>query len=86
MAEYTQEQIDESRKIAAWADEQDRKERDARRVAYRAALRPIVTDTSYAEVRTALRNLSASTTADDNLSMHVASIIAAMDRLAAEPL
>lgn len=86
MAEYTPEQIAESRRIAAWADEQERQARDARRTAYRDALRPIVTDPAFAALRADLGNLSATTAADDNLSMHVAALIATMDRLTAEPL
>lgn len=86
MADYTDQQIAEAQKISAWAAERDRQERDNRRAAYRTALRPIVADASYSEVRTALRDLSASTPADDSLSMHVASILAAMDRIAAEPV
>lgn len=39
-----------------------------------------MTDPPYVTVRDNLRALSTSTAADDNLSMHVASILAAMDR------
>lgn len=86
MADYTDEEIAQANRISAWAAERDRQQRDARRAAYRDALRPIVTDPSYVTVRDNLRALSTSTAADDNLSMHVASILAAMDRLAAEPM
>ncbi|WP_343526955.1 hypothetical protein [Sphingomonas sp.] len=86
MADYTPEQVAEAAKISAWAAEKARAEDEARRAAYRNALRPIVTDATYAAVRSDLRDLVATTTADGNLSMHVAAILAAMDRLAAEPL
>ena len=81
MAEYTPEQIAESRRIAAWADEQDRKERDARRTAYLASLRPIVASQEFLTLRADLRNLVATTPADDDNSFHVTSVLAAMDRL-----
>lgn len=86
MAAYTDEQIAEANKISAWAAERDRQARDERRANYRNALRPIVADPSYATVRSAMRDLSTNTPADDNLSMHVAAILAAMDRINNEPM
>lgn len=81
MADYTAEQIADAKKISAWAAERDRQLVEGRRAAYREALQHVVTDPAYVTVRNGLRDLAANTEADDNLSFHVASILAAMDRL-----
>ena len=81
MAEYTPEQIAESRRIAAWADEQERQERDARRAAYLIELRKVTATPEYETIEAGLRNLMNTVPADDNLSFHVASLVATMDRI-----
>ena len=81
MAEYTAEQIAQSRKITAWADEQERQERDARRATYLTELRKVTGTAEYAAVEAGLRNLMNTVTADDNMSFHVASLVAAMERI-----
>lgn len=86
MADYTPEQIAEANKISAWAAERDRQEAEARRDAYRSAMRPIVTDASWATLRQAVGDVIASTPADDNISIHVVALAAVMDRIAAEPM
>lgn len=81
MADYTQEQIAEANKISAWAAERDRQLVEARRASYREAVQHVVSDPAYVTVRDGLRNLATNTEADDNLSFHVAAILAGMDRL-----
>ncbi|MGO1303537.1 MAG: hypothetical protein ACTMKV_02005 [Sphingomonas parapaucimobilis] len=81
MAEYTPEQIAEANKISAWAADRDRQLVEARRAAYREALQHVVSDPAYMTVRDGLRDVAANAEADDNLSFHVAAILAGMDRL-----